>query len=672
MSKILESILQGLIQWLYSLILEMVEYVSNTLLDVFRMDLNYFISIVPIFDSIFNVLIITGWALLLGNLAFQAMKSMVAGIGIDGEDPRLLFTRTFLFSFLLLASRQICNIGLNLSHSVITLLEIPDVVVIHTPDEAGFSTGAAWLLAIIIGFVIIWQVFKMFMELGERYVLVAFLTLFSPLAFAMGGSESTKDIFKGWVRMFASMCVLMVSHIVFLKTILSAMAYCSQGLDAVPWAILIVGIARVSRKFDDIINRIGLNAASTGGGLGKVLPGSLSYAVMRGMSGKFSAAFGKGVSTPKGGRGAAVPPSASNGDGGATGQRGSQSAQNAAAGNFNTTTESNSAHQKNDAQNGQSPTRQTKAESGSRPSYVSAGNPSLSHAERHQNPKTAQAEQHSNPAAVGGVASSHQSTVQSTQMQQGAASTSSGSSISSRLTNVNPQQISQNNSTRQENKNTQRISANPAKTSQFQTGANQNSTSAAQTAGESRSSNHVKAQSTSQSGTSAFARDGRNPNANTSPAENRASLARDGRKPDASMQVSSQKPIPEPRGGRNPVPSPTSEKGSTSPRESRNTFSRATSIPEPRQAAQQGDGRNGVNPSVPLTFSTQPMGRQERDSSRLSQAEPVQQGMAGIKSPVTGTAIPPEKQPKHTTRRIPDVPRKKQKIRRSKKDKRKR
>jgi len=68
------------------------------------------------------IVIGAGWALLLGNLVFQASKSMISGLGFEGENPKTLFARMFVFAFLLLASRQICNIGLGISNTMITML----------------------------------------------------------------------------------------------------------------------------------------------------------------------------------------------------------------------------------------------------------------------------------------------------------------------------------------------------------------------------------------------------------------------------------------------------------------------------------------------------------------------------------------------------------------------
>ena len=141
MTNILEGIFKGFLLWIYSLILELVQYIADSLLEVFSMDLAYFEQAVPVTSSIFSIITAAGWALLLRNLVFQATKSMAAGLGFEGEDPKLLFTRTFVFGFLLLSSRQVCAIGLDISARVIRLLRIPSQMTITVPDETISSSA---------------------------------------------------------------------------------------------------------------------------------------------------------------------------------------------------------------------------------------------------------------------------------------------------------------------------------------------------------------------------------------------------------------------------------------------------------------------------------------------------------------------------------------------------
>lgn len=281
--KILEKLVKALFEWLASLWYEMVEYLLDQLMELFNVDLSYFAERVPVIDDIANIFVAVGWALLIGNLAYQAMRSMVSGIGIEAEEPARLFLRTAMFSFLLLVSRQICDIGFGLSATVMEMLQVPDAITFEPFGEETFDTlpNAGWLIVIIVNVVIQWQLIRLFFEVAERYVILCVLTYCAPLAFAMGGSKSTSDIFRGWLRMFASMCVLMVFNLVFVKLVLSALSTDPNGAAIIPWTMLVVGIVRMAKKMDGIILRIGMNPALTGDPLGTHFPGALTAMTLR-------------------------------------------------------------------------------------------------------------------------------------------------------------------------------------------------------------------------------------------------------------------------------------------------------------------------------------------------------------------------------------------------------
>ena len=304
----LELIFQGFAEWAYGLVLECWEYFSTALLDIMSMDYAYMKSHVPVMDDIIQVLMAVGWALLIGNLVFQALKSMMSGLGFEGEDPKLLFTRSFVFSFLLLASPQICEIGLSITARIIDLLQVPTAVHVTLVDKSIFGTlTASWLLAILFGIIIIFKTLRLLLEIAERYVILAVLTMTAPLAFAMGGSKSTADIFTGWCRMYGSMCLLMVTNVIFFKMLLSVLSTVPSGLDVFLWIVLILTLVKVARKADAIITRIGLNPAITGDSLGRPLPGALTYMVVRSAASHITKSVGKSA----GGRGSGFSSGAS-------------------------------------------------------------------------------------------------------------------------------------------------------------------------------------------------------------------------------------------------------------------------------------------------------------------------------------------------------------------------
>ena len=304
----LELLFQGFIEWIYGLILECWEYFASVLFDLMSLDFAYLREHMPVIDTIRQIMLGVGWALLIGNLVFQATRGMAAGLGFDAEDPKLLFTRTFAFSFLLVASPQICELGLNMTSTVIALLEMPDAVNITFADEASFGglTGS-WLLVVICGIIVMFQTFKLIMEMAERYFILAVLTITSPLAFGMGGSRNTSDIFNGWCRMFGSMCLLMATNVMFVKMLLSVLSYYPSGLDVLPWLVLVVTIVKVAKKADSILARIGLNPAMTGDPLGRGFPGAMTMMVVRSLLSNAAHTLGRNGNQPRSGSGNSKP-----------------------------------------------------------------------------------------------------------------------------------------------------------------------------------------------------------------------------------------------------------------------------------------------------------------------------------------------------------------------------
>ena len=275
-------ILKDLVLWLFGLFLDLMNYCADALLGLMNTDLSYFESNVPIIVKLYGVFVAIGWGFLIGNCAFQCLKAMFAGLGFETESPAILLVRTLLFGFILIMSKQVCEIGLSIGKTLMELIGLPEKASITFPDDSMFpDLTSSWLLIVIIGVLIGAQLIKLFFEIGERYVVVAILTLFSPIAFAMGGSRSTKDICSGFVRTYASMILLLVSNVLFLKLIYSALSSMPDGVMILPWTVLIVGIARVARKADNLLSKIGLNPSFTGDPLGNGMGKAAAFMAAR-------------------------------------------------------------------------------------------------------------------------------------------------------------------------------------------------------------------------------------------------------------------------------------------------------------------------------------------------------------------------------------------------------
>ena len=263
-------------------------------------DLTFFETSVPVVPRLYAVFTAVGWGVLIGNLAFQSLKAMRAGLGFETESPAVLLIRTALFGTLIVVSGDISALCLQIGGRIISLLGLPAAVRLTLPDESFFTeSGVAWLLVIIIGFILGFQLLRFFFEIAERYVVLGVLTLLMPVALAFGGSRSTKDICTGFMRTYASMTAVMVLNVLFLKLIISALSTIPTGYMIIPWCLLIVGIARTARKADSLLSKIGFNPAFTGdplgAGKGLVTAAMIARTVMSftGRAGRGSAQSGK-------------------------------------------------------------------------------------------------------------------------------------------------------------------------------------------------------------------------------------------------------------------------------------------------------------------------------------------------------------------------------------------
>ena len=139
---------------------------------------------------------------------------------------------------------------------------------------------------------------KLFFDIGERYVIACVLTFMAPLAFAMGGSKNTNDIFKGWCRMYGSMNLMLIMNIIFLKLIMNAMLN-MHASNIIIWLVFVMALTRVARKIDAHIAKIGLNPAQTNSSVGVRFPGGMTMVVVRSIASLVS----KNVGSMKGSSG---------------------------------------------------------------------------------------------------------------------------------------------------------------------------------------------------------------------------------------------------------------------------------------------------------------------------------------------------------------------------------
>ena len=154
------------------------------------------------------------------------------------------------------------------------------------------------ILQIILIIALGWNYFKLLLEVVERYIVVGILCYTSPLAYSMGGSKATGQVFKSWCRMVGSQLLLLVMNVWFLRAFNTSVAQyvvnggaLSNGKGNVfLWLFCAIAFLKTAQRFDAYLASIGLNVAQTGSGMGMEL--LMAARVVTGMGSGFRSAAG--------------------------------------------------------------------------------------------------------------------------------------------------------------------------------------------------------------------------------------------------------------------------------------------------------------------------------------------------------------------------------------------
>ena len=156
---------------------------------------------------------------------WNLFKNFGIGIGTEAEDPVKLSIRCVLFLILAWYAKDIVDMALDIGgtpYSWILTATLPSL------SFADFSSvlltiigvcanGAVALIVLILVLILAWNYLKLLCEAAERYVLLGVLVFTAPVAFAMGASQATSNIFKSWCRMFAGQIFLLLMNAWCLK-----------------------------------------------------------------------------------------------------------------------------------------------------------------------------------------------------------------------------------------------------------------------------------------------------------------------------------------------------------------------------------------------------------------------------------------------------------------------
>lgn len=280
----LDWIFEGIVTWVSSIASELMDAVSRVFLDALGTDMDAMEGYFPFVTKAFEVMQYMAWAVLFLITVWQLFR-VFGGPITEAENPWQLLLRSALFALLVGAARPIFTIVLDIARAPYTALmevsmEAEDFTFAGIEEALKNGVTTAVSTVTIVGPILIlillialgWNYFKLLLECVERYIVVGVLCYTSPLAYAMGGSKATSQVFKSWCRMVGSQLLLLVLNVWFLRAFDSSVgqfignggALASGGGSVFLWLFCALAFLKTAQKFDSYLAAMGLNVAQTG------------------------------------------------------------------------------------------------------------------------------------------------------------------------------------------------------------------------------------------------------------------------------------------------------------------------------------------------------------------------------------------------------------------------
>ncbi len=227
------GILDGIVEWIAEQVMAGLDLINTSVLGALGCNMNTFLRYFPAAATMYNIFVSLAMGIIVLNWVWQLFKNFGLSAGIEAEDPVKLSIRSILFLLLAYFSDFIVNTILDIGgtpYNWILTSSLPSL------DFGSFSSvlltilgvcanGAVTIIALILVLILAWNYIKLLFEAAERYILLGVLVYTAPVAFSMGASQTTSNIFKSWCRMFGGQLFLLVMNAWCLRLFTSMVGY---------------------------------------------------------------------------------------------------------------------------------------------------------------------------------------------------------------------------------------------------------------------------------------------------------------------------------------------------------------------------------------------------------------------------------------------------------------
>ncbi|MDO4531994.1 MAG: hypothetical protein Q4C06_08435, partial [Bacillota bacterium] len=272
------GILDGIVEWIAEQVMNILDMINTSVLGALGCDMETFLRYFPAAETFYSVIVALAVGLLMLNLIFQLLRNFGIMNSGEAENPVSLTARTLLFLFLALFADEILNIVLKIGGTPFGWMMTEELPPINFADFNSVLltilgvtlNGSIALIALILLVMLAWNYLKLLFEAAERYVLLGVLVYTAPMAFSMGGSMNTINIFRSWCRMLGGQVFMILMNVWCLRTFTSMFAnFIANPLSLengnfLIWFLCAIGFLKISQKIDNFLQMLGVNVGRTG------------------------------------------------------------------------------------------------------------------------------------------------------------------------------------------------------------------------------------------------------------------------------------------------------------------------------------------------------------------------------------------------------------------------
>ena len=179
------GILDGIVEWIAEQVMHGLDLINTSVLGALGCDMSVFLRYFPAAETMYDIFVALAIGLILLIWIWNLFKNFGIGGGGEAEDPVKLSIRSVLFILLAWYAEDIVHMALDIG-----------------------GTPYSWILTSALPNL-------SFADFNS--VLLGVMVFTAPVAFAMGASQATSNIFKSWCRMFAGQIFLLLMNAWCLK-----------------------------------------------------------------------------------------------------------------------------------------------------------------------------------------------------------------------------------------------------------------------------------------------------------------------------------------------------------------------------------------------------------------------------------------------------------------------